>query len=112
VQFIPLVISPQPEHHHVPGSSSCTPLTLGEMEAEVDPATLVRLVTEQVGNQDWQVDYARLVDLTVKQQYEDLRQLFHRWVHGNSSPHVLPDRRTKAGAVLYCDRGSVLLCIA
>jgi hypothetical protein len=25
-----------------------------------------------------QVDYARIVDLTAKQQYEDLRQLFHR----------------------------------
>ena len=25
-----------------------------------------------------QVDYARIVDLTAKQQYEDLRQLYHR----------------------------------
>lgn len=25
-----------------------------------------------------QVDYVRIVDLTAKQQYEDLRQLYHR----------------------------------
>lgn len=58
------------------------------MDDARDPATFARLVNEQIEPladiPELQVDYGQLVDLTVKQQYEDLRQLFHRQV--SSSP--------------------------
>lgn len=54
------------------------------MDTPRDSATFARLVSEQIEPladiPELQVDYGRLVELTVKQQYEDLRQLFHRRV--------------------------------